>query len=29
VTTENRSIEQVVNAIEEILSAAKPEVKQS
>ena len=29
VATENRSIEQVVNAIEEILSAAKPEVKQS
>lgn len=29
VTTENRSIEQVVSAIEEILSAAKPEVKQS
>ena len=29
VTTENRSIEQVVNAIEEILAAAKPEVKQS
>lgn len=28
VTTENRSIAQVVNAIEEILSAAKPEVKQ-
>jgi shikimate kinase len=29
VTTENRSIEQVVNEIEEILSAAKPEVRQS
>lgn len=29
VATENRSIEQVVNAIQEILSAAKPEVTQS
>jgi shikimate kinase len=29
VATENRSIEQVINAIEEILSASKPEVTQS